>query len=89
MPIHSHAGYVPGVVEIRGHIAINRTTRYVMMPIYLLKEKEGTRWFVCMPARSLVRIRLNLVRCVIMSIHCLYDIPKQKKVRSYGQNTHK
>ena len=89
MPIHSHASYVPGVVEIRGHIAINRTTRYVMMPIYLLKEKEGTRWFVCMPARSLVRIRLNLVRCVMLSIHCLYDIPRQKKVRSYGQNTHK
>ena len=89
MPLRSHAGYVPGVVKIRGCVALNQTKRYVMMSIYLLKEKEGTRWFVCLPARSLVRIRLNLVRCVIMSIHCLYDIPKQKKVRSYGQNTHK
>ena len=89
MPIHPHASYVPGVVEIRGCVALNQTTRYVMMSIYLLKEKEGTRWFVCLLARSLVRIRLNLVRCVIMSIHCLYDLPKQKKVRAYGQNANK
>jgi len=46
VPLRSHAGYVPGVVEIRGYIAINQTTRYLMMSIYLLKEKEGTRLFV-------------------------------------------